>query len=129
MERVRRRKKTEKLIILIEVNREVAIRVFDFQFFRTVSFVNMSSAESIASSIDLELQAQDWEGLATQEDAPGGLDSGVGGVDIESQTDEVLFGETIIFIPTQAAAAKVCGARVGSNSGKRRRIQISRQAE
>ena len=27
------RKKTEKLIILIDLNREVAIRVFDFNFF------------------------------------------------------------------------------------------------
>ena len=79
----------------------------------------MSSANSIVSSADSELQAQDWEGLGTQDEAPDALDVGVRGVEIERQTDEVLFGESVIFIPSQSAAAKVCGARVGSNSGKK----------
>ena len=79
----------------------------------------MSSADSIASASEPEFLTQDWEGFGTQEEAPPVLDSGVRGVGDVNQTDEILFGETIIFIPSQAAAAKVCGARVGSNSGKK----------
>ena len=61
---------------------------------------NMSSANSLVSSSDSVHQTQDWEGLGTQEDAPGVLDSGVRGVEVEDQTDEILFGESFIFIPT-----------------------------
>ena len=60
----------------------------------------MSSANSIASSAESVLQAKDWEGLGTQEDTPGALDSGVRGVEVEDQTDEIPFGESFIFIPT-----------------------------
>mmetsp|Transcript_8938 Transcript_8938/g.10452 ORF Transcript_8938/g.10452 Transcript_8938/m.10452 type:complete len:98 (+) Transcript_8938:101-394(+) len=79
----------------------------------------MSSAASIASASESEFLTQDWEGFGTQEEAPLVLDSGVRGVGAVNQTDEIIFGETIVFIPSQSAAAKVCGARVGSSSGKK----------
>ena len=72
----------------------------------------MSSAAS-----ECGLETQNWdELLSTQPSVPTPREGGEGNLDPAS---EIIYGELIMFVPTQEAAARICGAKIGANSGKK----------
>ena len=77
----------------------------------------MSSASSVSSAAsECGLDTQNWaELLSTQPSVPTPREGGEG--DVEPR-DEIIYGELIVYIPTEAAAARICGATIGNNTGK-----------
>ena len=75
----------------------------------------MSAASSVSSSASAcELETHNWDAIATQ--SPVASSRGGGGK--PDPVTKVIYGENVVFVPTPAAA-RICGANIGSNSGKK----------
>jgi hypothetical protein len=78
----------------------------------------MSTASSVSSAAsECELETQNWdELLSTQPSVPTPREGGEGEPDPASG---IIYGELIVFVPNPEAAARICGANIGTSSGKK----------